>query len=73
MAPEKVEIVYTSSPFVAQVYHYGDSLKSACVAIVVPDEEVLTNWAKENDVQGSFQELCKNQVHTHTFCCMYAS
>lgn len=62
MAPEKVEIVYSGSPFVAQVYQYGDSLKNACVAIVVPDEEVLTKWATDNNVPGSFQELCNNQV-----------
>ena len=62
IAPEKVENIYARSTLVAQVYHYGDSLKSACVAIIVPDEEVLTKWASDNGVSGSFEDLCKNEV-----------
>ncbi len=58
--------MYTGLPLVAQVYQYGDSLKSACVAIIVPDEEVLAKWARDNNVEGSFQELCKDQVHTES-------
>lgn len=46
IAPEKIENVYTRSPFVAQCYVYGDSLKAQLVAIVVPDAEVLMPWAK---------------------------
>ena len=64
MAPEKVENVYCRSPLVAQAYVHGDSLQSACVAIVVPDEEELMTWAKKNNVPGTFDALCKNEV-----CC----
>ena len=62
MAPEKVELVYVRSPYVAQAYHYGDSLKSACVAIIVPDEEVLMKWAKDNGLEGNFEEICTKEV-----------
>ena len=62
MAPEKIENIYILSPFVAQVYLYGDSLRSCVVAIVIPDEETVTKWAKENNVSGSFEELCTNDV-----------
>ena len=62
MAPEKVENVYCRSPLVAQAYLHGDSLQSACVAIIVPDEEELTAWAKKNNVEGTFEELCGNEV-----------
>ena len=46
----------------AQAYLYGDSLKSSAVAIIVPDEEAVSAWAKENNVSGSFAELCTNDV-----------
>ncbi len=62
IAPEKVENIYLRSKFVAQAFLYGDSLKSCCVAIVVPDEEVLMEWAKENGHTGDFKELCDNKV-----------
>ena len=50
------------SRYVAQAYVYGDSLKSSAVAIIVPDEEMVTLWAKENNVSGTFAELCTNDV-----------
>ena len=46
----------------AQVYLYGDSLKSMCVALVVPDEEVLLDYAQKQNIPGSFKELCSNEV-----------
>ena len=46
MAPEKIEIVYARSPFVAQVFVHGESLKSVVVAVIVPDEARVRAWAK---------------------------
>lgn len=66
IAPEKVENVYCRSPLVAQAYLHGDSLQDACVALIVPDEEELTLWAKKNNIQGDFAELCERQVGTAT-------
>ena len=59
------------SRYVAQAFLHGDSLKCCCVALVVPDEEVLTAWAKENGNTQTFQEMCASEVrgvadHTHT-------
>ena len=62
LAPEKIENVYVLSRYVAQVYIYGDSLKSCVVAIIVPDEEAVKLWAEENGVSGDFKELCNNDV-----------
>ena len=63
IAPEKIENVYGRSEFVAQTFVYGDSLKSCCVAIIIPDEEVLASWAAKNGKAGkSFDELCCDSV-----------
>ena len=63
IAPEKVENVCCHSTFIAQMFLYGDSLRSSCVAIVVPDEEVLTQWAQEHGkADKSFEELCSDEV-----------
>ena len=62
VAPEKVENVYCRSPLVAQAYLHGDSLQSACVALIVPDEEELLEWAKKRNISGTFQELCEMEV-----------
>ncbi len=50
------------SPYVAQAFHYGNSLKSCCIGIIVPDEEPLLDWAKENGISGDFKQLCSNEV-----------
>eukprot|EP00731_Ephydatia_muelleri_P024784 Em0016g1055a len=58
IAPEKVENIYIRCKFVAQVFIYGDSLKSCCIGVVAPNEEHLATWAKENGRNESFRELC---------------
>ena len=47
VAPEKIEGVYGRSPFIAQVFVYGNSLRAQLVALVVPDAEVLLPWAAQ--------------------------
>eukprot|EP00057_Strongylocentrotus_purpuratus_P020871 XP_011675345.1 PREDICTED: long-chain-fatty-acid--CoA ligase 6 [Strongylocentrotus purpuratus] len=61
VAPEKVETIYQRSEFVAQVYVHGDSLQSFCVAIIVPDEEVLVKVGKSKGLGSNFEQLCKKQ------------
>jgi len=39
------------------VFVYGDSLKAFLIAIVVPDEENLTIWAKENNIGDDWINL----------------
>ena len=48
LAPEKLENAYIQSPLVAQIMVYGNSYKNCAVAIVVPDDQALAAWAKEN-------------------------
>lgn len=37
-------------------------MKSCLVGIIVPDEEILMKWAKENGLSGTFAELCQSKV-----------
>jgi len=65
IAPEKLEIIYGKSPFVQQIFVYGDSLKSKLIAIVVPEGEYLRSWAKDKGLstndEESLENLCLNQ------------
>lgn len=45
IAPEKVENAFALSPWLAQSMVYGDSLKNCCVAIIVPSEDKVQEWA----------------------------
>lgn len=46
MAPEKIENIYSRSPYVQQVYVDGDSLETFLIAIVVPEPAHLQQWYK---------------------------
>lgn len=45
--PEKIENVFALCPLVAQSFLYGDSLKPACVAVIVPDMGKVKAYARE--------------------------
>ncbi|CAH2323133.1 long-chain-fatty-acid-- ligase 5 [Pelobates cultripes] len=62
IAPEKIENVYVRSAPVAQVFVHGDSLKACLVGVVIPDNEVLPDFASKHGLKGSYEELCKNEV-----------
>ena len=42
----------------------GDSLKDSCVAIIIPDEEILMGWVKNNPTKKdmTFEDLCNDKV-----------
>jgi len=61
IAPEKIENIYVRSKYVAQVFVYGNSYKSSLVSVIVPEEIVVYEWAKQNNIQDQdFASLCKN-------------
>lgn len=62
IAPEKLENIFIRSPFVAQIFVHGESLKSCLIGVVVPDDQYLLLWAAENRIAGTFAELCANRV-----------
>ena len=62
VAPEKIENIYVRSKYVAQIFVYGNSYKSSIIAIVVPEETVLFEWSRNNNLENlSLKELCSNQ------------
>ncbi|XP_068952100.1 long-chain-fatty-acid--CoA ligase 1 isoform X1 [Petaurus breviceps papuanus] len=61
IAPEKIENIYQRSVPVAQVFVHGESLQAFLIAIVVPDIETLSSWAKKKGFSGSYADLCKNK------------
>ena len=70
-----MENVCLRSSFIAQMFLYGDGLRSCCVAIVVPDEEVLMKWASDNGRKDdTFENLCLDEVqyniHVLNYCCI---
>ncbi|XP_041363771.1 long-chain-fatty-acid--CoA ligase 6-like [Gigantopelta aegis] len=59
IAPEKIESIYAQSKYVAQIFVDGNSLKTCCMGIVIPDEEVMKVWAVNNGLPTDMRELCK--------------
>mmetsp|Transcript_1600 Transcript_1600/g.2862 ORF Transcript_1600/g.2862 Transcript_1600/m.2862 type:complete len:678 (+) Transcript_1600:91-2124(+) len=63
VAAEKIENCLNQSLLIGQSFVYGDSFQTYLVAIIVPDEEPVRNWAKGNIPNAEtapFSELCKN-------------
>jgi long-chain acyl-CoA synthetase len=64
VAPEKIETIISPSPLISQCFVYGDSLQSALVAIIVPDEDSVRNWAasrNESLAKEPFEKICKSE------------
>ncbi|KAL4228419.1 Long-chain-fatty-acid--CoA ligase 6 [Mactra antiquata] len=61
VAPEKLENTYARSMYVAQAFVEGDSLQPYVMSVIVPDEEVLLGWAKQQSIEDNFTELCKSE------------
>ncbi len=47
--------------YIAQIFVYGNSFKSNLIAIVVPEEEVINEWAKQNNCEQNMKKLCQNK------------
>ena len=65
VAPEKIENVVTQSLYIGQAFVHGDSLQSALVAIIVPDEDPVRNLLANKDptlAKAPFQSICQSSV-----------
>ena len=64
VAPEKIENVVIQSLLIGQAFVHGDSLQSALVAVIVPDEDptrtLLENSEEPALAKASFSEICKS-------------
>ena len=60
VALELVENKLKMNPFLDQFWVFGNSMESTVIAVVVPDEEAVMQWAKDKQKTGSFEELCKD-------------
>jgi long-chain acyl-CoA synthetase len=64
VSAEKVELVYVNSPFVMQIFVYGDSNRNFLVAVVVPDEGfVRKSWNGEGglDEKALWKDVCASE------------
>jgi len=61
ISPEKIENIYIRCKYLAQIFVHGSSFKSTLIAIVIPEETVLFEFAKEKGLELSMTELCKNK------------
>ncbi|RWS25397.1 long-chain-fatty-acid--CoA ligase 1-like isoform X3, partial [Leptotrombidium deliense] len=66
IAPEKIENIYCQSPYVAQCFVDGDSLRSCVVAIVIPDIDYLNHWCAQRSINLTVEEACKNNSFRKT-------
>ncbi len=63
VAAEKIENCLNQSLLIGQSFVYGDSFQTYLVAIIVPDEEPVRNWANgkiPNADTVPFSDLCQN-------------
>ena len=60
VAPEKIEQICDRSPFVAQIFVYGDSFRNDLVAVVSPDPDYLLAWAAERGLPQDLGALCRD-------------
>eukprot|EP00004_Rigifila_ramosa_P018611 TRINITY_DN4655_c0_g1_i2.p1 TRINITY_DN4655_c0_g1~~TRINITY_DN4655_c0_g1_i2.p1 ORF type:complete len:237 (+),score=69.62 TRINITY_DN4655_c0_g1_i2:235-945(+) len=68
IAPEKIENIFQRNRFVSQIFIHGSPLEAHLLAVVVPDEETLVEWASSHTaLRGlKFSELCSSShVKTH--------
>mmetsp|Transcript_15157 Transcript_15157/g.12895 ORF Transcript_15157/g.12895 Transcript_15157/m.12895 type:complete len:592 (-) Transcript_15157:352-2127(-) len=50
VAPEKIEGVYLTNPYVSEIFVYGNSLETYLIAIVVPDATTIGKLAERSGI-----------------------
>ena len=62
VAAEKVENCYLKGDRLAEVFIHGESTETFVIAIAVPHHKALKELAESKGIQGSVEELCKNEA-----------
>jgi len=52
-----LENVICRSKFVAQAYVHGDPKQSFLVAVIIPEEEIVSQWANSKGIKGVCVDL----------------
>ncbi len=60
ISADKLENIYGKHPMVSQLMVYGDSGRDFLIAIVVPLKTEVLKWAKEKEIEATFDSLCEN-------------
>ena len=60
ISPEKLENIYNKSPFIAQIFIDGNSLRSYIVGVIVPNEDYCKMWATKNNLHLEGDDLYKS-------------
>lgn len=60
IAPDKLQEVYKTTDGVADIFVYGDSLKSCLIAIVHPDEQQIKEIAQDMGIEAEYSQLLQN-------------
>lgn len=66
VAIEALETIHSNIEWIYQICMYVDQDHNECIALIVPDEDFVCEWIKNNDyyerdVRVAFVEMCKNQ------------
>jgi long-chain acyl-CoA synthetase len=61
VAVEKLENVFLQCQATDAIWVYGNSFESTLVAVAVPNEKALMDWASSNGEDGDFTTLCKSK------------
>lgn len=60
VAVENLENIYSFSSLVESIWVYGNSLESSLVAVVVPNQAAMEEWAKANEIKSDFETICNS-------------
>jgi len=50
ICPTRLEEIFGENQFINQIFVYGDSFQNYLVTVIVPDKEMVTAWAMENEM-----------------------
>ncbi|GFY69054.1 long-chain-fatty-acid--CoA ligase 5 [Trichonephila inaurata madagascariensis] len=62
VSPEKIESVYSMSPYVSQVFVHGDSLERFLVGIVIPEKQIVLSKLDASLKNKPWNEICQDST-----------
>lgn len=63
--PEHIEGVYKMSPFITNIFVYGDSLQTYLVAVIVPNKEEIVKYTSTHGFKGDSRALLEKDMRKH--------